>query len=170
MVDDHDLNASTNAMKLCMKGLKSFYSRGSRLCECNCRLIRNLGGHLLIFERLMSMNLEGSAFESLQSITSLQLQYSTWKQKSCYYKHDHTSAANVIRIPRRADAKKVINRVHTSALMQTGVAGAFVDICREYDIHLLKTLFNIVEDRCKELLNFDVCTIRPRKNETHNSS
>ena len=47
-------------------------------------------------------------------------------------KHNHTSAANIIRIPRWADAMKIINIVHTSAPMQTGGAGAFVDICREY--------------------------------------
>ena len=55
-------------------------------------------------------------------------------------KHNHTSAANVIRIPRRADANKVINRVHTSAPIHTGVVGAFVDVCREYERHLLKVL------------------------------
>ena len=55
-------------------------------------------------------------------------------------KHNHTIAANVIRIPRRADANKVINRVHTSAPIHTGVVGAFVDIWREYERHLLKVL------------------------------
>ena len=65
-------------------------------------------------------------------------------------KHNHTSAAKVIRIPRRADAKKVINRVHTSAPIHTGVVGAFVDICREYQRHLLKVL--IKKNRNKSVL------------------
>ena len=82
------------------------------------------------------MNQDGSAYCVITIITIILLE----KKIMLVTKHNHTSAATVIRIPRCADAMKVINRVHTSAPIHAGVVGAFVDICREYERHLLKVL------------------------------